>query len=82
MKESESEKYLGDYFHSKGNHQSIITTVKNRYGKAIEAVLDIKNIIEDVRSSVVGGIQSGIEIFELSVIPFILFNFETWDNMP
>ena len=46
MKESESDKYLGDYLHCRGNDQSIITTVKKRYGKAIEAVLDIKNIVK------------------------------------
>ena len=82
MKESESDKYLGDYLHCRGNDQSIITTVKKRYGKAIEAVLDIKNIVEDVRAVPVGGIETGLEIFELSVIPFLLFNCEIWDHIP
>ena len=82
IKESDSEKYLGDYFHRKGNSQSIITTVKNRYGKAIEAIVDIRNIVEDVRAEAIGAIKTGIEIYELSVIPFILFNSEVWDNIP
>ena len=36
IKESDSEKYLGDYFHRKGNSQSII---------AIQAIVDIRNIV-------------------------------------
>ena len=62
--------------------QSVVTTVKKRYDKAMAAVLDIKCIVEDVRANVVGAIQTGLEIFNLSVIPFILHNSETWDNIP
>ena len=82
IKESEMEKYLGDYFHEKGNSQSIVETVKKRYGKAREAVIDIKNQVEDVRAEAIGPIKTGLEIFELSVIPFLLHNCETWDNIP
>ena len=46
------------------------------------AVIDIKCIVEDVRADVVGAIKTGLEIFNLSVIPFLLHNSETWDNIP
>ena len=82
VEESESEKYLGDYLHRKGNSQSIITTVRMRYTKAIEAIIDIKNVIEDLRSKNIGAIKTGMEIFELSVIPFVLYNSEVWDSIP
>ena len=49
MSESESEKYLGDYFHSGGNDKSIVTTVNKRLGKAMSAIVDIKNVVNDVR---------------------------------
>ena len=82
MSESETEKYLGDYFHSEGNDLSVVTTVKRRLGKAMSAITDIKNVVNDVRSDVVVAIKTGIEIFELSVIPFVLFNSEVWDHIP
>ena len=75
---SETEKYLGDYFHK----QSVIETVKRRYRKAIEAIGDIKSIIEDIRAEKIGAIMTGLEIFNLSVIPYILYNSETWDQIP
>ena len=82
MDESETEKYLGDYFHKDGNDKSIVTTVKRRMGKAMDDIRDIKNVVEDIRSDAIGSIKTGIEIFELSVIPFLLHNCEIWDNIP
>ena len=79
---AESEKWLGDYLHSDGNSQSIIKTVKARYGLALSTIIDIKNIIEDVRATVLGGIMTGIEMYEMCVVPFILNNCDTWDNIP
>ena len=65
IKESDTEKYLGDYFHKFGNDQSIVTTVDRRYGKAMESIVDIKSIVEDVRAEIVGAIKTGLEIFVL-----------------
>ena len=64
IKESKSEKYLGDHIHNLGNNQSIIETVRKRYGKAMEAVMDIKCVVEDVRGDYIGAIETGIKIFE------------------
>ena len=48
----------------------------------MEAIADIKHIIEDVRAEKIGAVKTGLEIFNLSVIPFILYNSETWDEIP
>ena len=78
----ESEKWLGDYLHTEGNSQSIITTVRKRYGIALSTILDIKTIVEDTRATAIGGIMAGLEVYEMCVIPFILNNSETWDSIP
>ena len=82
MREVESEKWLGDHIHCLGNDQSVITTVKKRYGLAMSTIMDIKNIMEDTRTSVTGGLMSGIQMYELCVIPYILNNCDVWDNVP
>ena len=78
----ESEKWLGDYLHSKGNSQSIIATIKSRNGLALSSCMDIINIIEDIRASVIGGLMTGIQMFELCVVPYVLNNSDTWDYIP
>ena len=82
MNRKDCDKWLGDYLHCQGNSQSVITTIKKRYGLAISAIMDIKNIVEDTRSSATGGLSTGLEIYELCVIPFLLNNAEVWDNLP
>ena len=82
MKRKESDKWLGDHIHCLGNNQSVITTVTKRYGLALSTIMDIVNIVQDARANVLGGIMTGIEIFELCVIPFLLNNTETWDYIP
>ena len=46
------------------------------------ANVDIKCIVEDVRAEADASIQTWLEIFNLSEIPFILHNSKTWDNIP
>ena len=58
------------------------TAIRKRYGQTVAAIVDIKKVIEDCRSETVGGITAGIEIFHLCVIPYLLNNSETWDNIP
>jgi hypothetical protein len=41
----------------------------------------IKAAIEDCRAEVVGGIVTGLEIWELAVIPYLINNCETWACM-
>ena len=82
MKRKECDKWLGDYLHCLGNKQSIVTKVKKPYGLAISSIMDIKNIVEDTRSSVTGGLSTALEMYELCIIPFLQNNSEVWDNLP
>ena len=81
MKLFEQEKYLGETISSEGLEASVWATIYRRKGLAIASIFDIRSIVEDCRSSVIGGILTGLEIWELAVIPFLLNNCETWSNM-
>ena len=73
MKEVIQEKYLGDYIHQNGNPESVLATIKARSGLVTSAINEIRSVLEDCRINVVGGLCAGIDIWELSVIPFLLF---------
>ena len=74
------ESYLGDVI-GINTSESITLTINKRIGLAKKAIFEIKNIVEDCRSKVIGGIKSGILIWESCVIPFLLNNCSTWINM-
>ena len=82
MKEAKTEKLLGDWIDCGGNSQSIVTTINKRYGLTVSVILDIKRVVEDCRADSVGGFLVGLKNFELCVVPYLLLNSETWDNIP
>ena len=51
---------------------------KKRKGLVFAAISDIVNVLKDCRSNAVGGMKVAIEIWELSIIPFLLNSSETW----
>ena len=82
MKVVTQEKYLGDFIHCNGNPDSVLATMKARYGLAVSAINEIKSVLEDIRINVAGGLRAGIDIWELSVLPFLLNNSESWSDIP
>ena len=82
MKEANEEKYLGDYISSEGLARSTMITIKKRYDKVKTAVREIGAVIEDCRARVIGGLITGLEIWEIAVMPYILNNSETWTDIP
>ena len=82
MKETFQEKYLGNQIHHLGNSESVLATIRARSGQVSTAIFEIKSVIEDCRAHSVGGIMAGIEIWEVSVIPFLLFNSGVWGEIP
>ena len=82
MKETAQEKYLGDYIHQNGNPDSVLATIKARPVLVSSAINEIRSVLEDCRINVVGGLCAGIDIWELSVIPFLLNNSSVWAEMP
>ena len=73
-----TEKYLGDFFHCEGLNKSAETTVNKRFGLALNSVVELKCVIEDFRMHKLGGIRCGLEIFNMAILPALLYNSETW----
>ena len=81
MKTSKQEKYLGDQLSSAGLTASVQATILKRTPRTKVAFYEIKAIIEDCRSNCVGGFSAGLNVWEMAVIPFLLYNSETWTAM-
>ena len=78
MKASTCEKYLGDMLSAKGLADSAHVSVTSRKGQVLHSMMEAKLVINDCRSSVVGGLTAGFTIWEASILPFLLNNCETW----
>ena len=61
--------------------ESITLTINKRIGIAKKAVYEIRSIVEDSRSQVVGGIKTGLLLWNSCVLSFLLNNSGTWINM-
>ena len=48
----------------------------------MSTIMDVKSIVDDKRSNSIGGLMVGLDVFKLSIIPFLLNNSETWDYIP
>ena len=81
MKENDSIKYLGDYISCKGLKDSISVTVARRKGVVAKASYEIKSVVEDFRSHTVGGLMAGLDLWEMAVIPMIMYNTEPWQEI-
>ena len=56
-------------------------TVESREGKIRGACLEISQIVNDWRSSMVGGMETAILLWEVCCIPSLLHGAGTWTNM-
>ena len=81
MKEKVSDKYLGDYIHSGGPGPSVHCTISNRYGRIILGIIETRAIVDDCRINVVGGLQSGLDFWEMAYLPNLLNNCQTWTDI-
>ena len=78
VKEKQSDKYLGEIFHTDGLSRSALETIRARQGKIKAVSYEIRAIIEDYRSEVVGGALCGIELWKLCALPSLLSSCSTW----
>ena len=60
------------------SESTMLTTYKQEDRTCQKAIFEIKFIIEDCRSKIAGGINTGILIWESCIIPFMLNNSSTW----
>ena len=47
----------------------------------MSGILEIKTIVEDCRSQYIGGILIGIDMWELAILPMLINNSGTWDDI-
>ena len=78
MKMKQEDKYLGDYIHCLGLSKSVESTVNKRYGIRMLKVIEIKSVIEEFWMHSLGAINSGLTMFNMSVLPVLLYNASTW----
>jgi exonuclease III len=80
-KETEADKWLGQFMSAKGLSDSVQKTVEAREGKIKGACLEIASIVEDWRSQAVGGMETALLLWEACVIPSLLSGAGTWVEM-
>jgi hypothetical protein len=81
MKQEEKAKYLGDWLSCYGLADSVAATVSKRKGLVAQSIYEIRAVIEDCRSQVCGGLAAGLDIWELGVLPMLLYNAECWQEI-
>ena len=77
MSKVASVKYLGDWLSENGLADSVEMTVEKRKGLVSKSIYDIWSVINDM----IGGLSAGIDIWEMAVIPMLLNNAETWQDI-
>jgi hypothetical protein len=80
-KETDSDKWLGQYLSAGGLADSVVKTIDAKESKTRGACLEIANILEDWRARAVGGIDSALLLWEACCIPSILSGAGTWMEM-
>ena len=78
VKRVDSEKYLGWTISGGGLSDCAYKTVFKRRGNIRKAISQIKSVIEDSRCKVLGGIDVALQIWNLSVSPFLYYSSENW----
>jgi hypothetical protein len=77
-KEKVVDKWLGDMFHQDGLSASVRATIEEREAKIIGACYKAVAIVKDWRAQVIGGFHSAIDLFEMAILPTLVYNAETW----
>jgi hypothetical protein len=78
MKQELHAKYLGDWLSCHGLSDSVDLTVKKRKGLVTQSIYEIRAVIEDCRSQICGGLAAGLDIWELALLPKLLYNSDCW----
>ena len=72
---------LGQVISSGGLAESVAATVEAREGKIRGACLEIAQIVNDWRAHVVGGMETGLLLWEACCVPSLLNGAGTWVNI-
>ena len=78
MPQQNAAKYLDDYLSASGLSDSVKVTVMKRKPQVTRAIYEIRAVIDDCRSQIVGGLTAGFQLWDMAVLPMLLFNAECW----
>ena len=81
-KEKEAEKWLGVWLHSNGLEASIALTVEMREKKVKGAMFEAVAIVEDYRAQCLAGFETALQLWELAIIPSLLYSCGVWTEIP
>ena len=81
-KEKVCDKWLGDMFHQDGLAASVTATIEDREPKIKGALYEAAAIVDDWRAQCIGGFRSAVDLWELAILPTLLYNSETWVHIP
>ena len=70
--------YLGEVLHEGGLTKSVEATVAKRYGRILTNIIEVSFILEDFRIDTIEGLKSGLDIFEMAILPSLLNNADVW----
>ena len=73
--------YLGMVVHEGGAGASAAATVNKRVGRVKQLIFEIKAVLEDCRLETVGGLISGLDLWEMMVLPYLYFSSECWTDI-
>ena len=78
MGQAENYTYLGTVISAEGVTASVKESIKAKLGRVKQSINEIITIVENCRNNSIGGICSGIQIWEASVIPFLYHGSDCW----
>ena len=77
----EKYKCLGDILDVRGESECITSTINARKGLIYNTIHETIAIIEDSRMQRLGGLQCGLDIWEVAIIPSLLSNSGSWSGL-
>ena len=77
----QSFKWLGQILSSGGLAESVAATVQSREGKIRGACLEIAQIVNDWRAHTVGGMETGLLLWEACCVPSLLSGAGSWTDI-
>ena len=78
IKQENQAKYIGDWISCYGLADSVAVTVSKRKGLVMQSIYKTRSVVDDCRSQVCGGLTAGLDIWDMAILPMILYNSETW----
>ena len=72
---------MGDFLHQAGNNASILASITKKRGPAKKCIFEIGAVLNDIRLQSIGGIVSGLTIWNMAIVPYLLYNSDSWADM-